>query len=381
MANANLVIKKKGGAEMIFGAVLVLMPLVLLPYRPVATASFAAGDYIIRLVFMATFLLGMRLLVRGIHKRSLHQTLLRMQNLFADSRRVPLSMVTGLLGCSLTRLVADVRAMHKAGLTQGLHADLSRGELVVTGEAPATGILGKIFGSKPEAAPPPPQNDGTILREEQRRSTAPIYTFAVVWAAYALFFPFYRPLDLAIALILAVIAYLHTAWSTPPRIVIVEVPPIVPMPIMTGNELLDEMLHGVDAQLDTLRRLESAIDGQIALRVRDILRTTEQIIEQLKKTPDKARDMRQFFNYTLPTTLNLLQNYEEMRASPVQGQNIAAATTKIEGMMCKITDAFHRQLDALYADKALDIAVELEVMDKVINQDGGIKSMYNDYNK
>jgi len=130
-----------------------------------------------------------------------------------------------------------------------------------------------------------------------------------------------------------------------------------------------------------LRRLEKSIGGKLSGQIQDILNTTERIIEQVKKHPEKSRDMRQFFNYTLPTTIGLLQNYDELRAQPVQGKNIAAALEKIEGMMCTIVDAFHRQLDALFADKALNISVELEVMGQMLKSGADMKSMYDDFKR
>ena len=371
MANTNgkLVITKKGGPELVFGAVLMLLPLVLLPYRPVSVTGNVIADYVVRFVLMAVFIVGFRLLADGSRKRKLYQKLLRLQGLFDDSHRTPLSMAASLLGCSLSRLVSDVRAMQKLGLIEGFYADLLRGDLVYTGDAAV------IF------SPPPEESVQPALREKHRKSALPFYMFALVWATYALFFPFYRTIDLAAALILSLVAFFHTAWSAPPRILIFEVPPVIPTPMQTGNEALDEMLRGIEGHMNTLRRLEYSLEGKVALHTRDILRTTEQIVEQVKKHPEKTSEMRQFFNYTLPTTINLLQNYEELRAQPVQGQNISATIAKIEDMMCSIVEAFHRQHDALFADKALNIAVEIDVMSKMLNTGGGMKEMHSDFSQ
>ena len=358
-ANGGLVIKKKGGAEMVLGAVFVLFPLVLLPYRPAGLGGLPVQDYFIRLVLMVAFLGGLRALLGGIRKRRLYQKLLRMQGLFDSSYRVPIKMPAELLGCSLTCLVGDVRAMQKYKLVNGLYADLWRGDLVYTGDAPPKDV---------------PVQEGTTpaLREEHKKSAMPIYAFGVVWAAYAFFFPFYRPLDLALALVVSLVAFFQMSWSSPSRAVILEVVAPIPEPVQTGNQALDEMLGAVGGHMQTLHRLERSINAPVDEQVRDLIRTTEQIFEQVKKHPEKTRDIRQFLNYTLPTTLNLLQSYEELCAQPVEGQNITAAKKKIEGMMCTIAGAFHRQLDALFADKALNIEVELEVMAQMLKNNDGI---------
>jgi len=385
MANTGgkLAIKKKGGAEMVFGAVFVLLPLVLLPYLPAYAMTFSVRDYFIRFLLMLLFIKGARMLLTGIRKHKLHQKLLRLQGLFDSSDRVPLSMAADLLGCSLTTLVGDVRAMQKLGIVQGLSIDLPRKNIVYQSSKEDFPTLSRIIstardiiyaGEKTPDAPPPilPQ-DGVTLREEQRKSALPIYAFGLSWAACAIFLPFYRPLDFVVALILALIAFLRVSWSTPPRAVIVEVLPVITPPVQTGNHTLDQMLHAVQPQMETLRGLERTIGRKMQEPVRDILRTSEQIIEQVKQHPGKSGEVRQFFNYTLPTTLSLLQSYQELCAQPVQGENITAALSKIEGMTCKIVGAFHRQLDALFADKALNIAVELEVMDQMLRSDDDIK--------
>ena len=364
MPNTNsLIVKKKGGAEMSFGVVFVLLPLVLLPYQPMNALSLSVRDYFLRLLFMLAFVAGFWMLTRGLRKRGLTEKLLRLQGLFDNTRRVPLELAAELLKCSLTTLVGDVRAMQRLKLVGGLYADLYRKELVYTGEG---------------GNPPPPTDEagGPTLREIHKKPALPFYAFGLVWAAYALFFPFYRPLDLVIALILALIAFFRTSWSAPARVVIVEVPPVAEGPVETGNRALDEMLRGVQSHLSTLRKLERSVDGRMKESVGDLLQTTEKIIEQVKKKPGKSGEMRQFFNYTLPTTINLLGNYEELRAQPVQGKNITAALSKIEGMTCTIVDAFHRQLDALFADEALNIAVEIEVMSQMLRQGGDMKDMY-----
>jgi len=362
MANVGgrLVAKKKGGAEMVLGTLLMLFPLVLLPYRPAGMGGLSVIDYLIRLVLMLVFLGGARALLGGIRKRKLYQKLLRMQGLFDSGNRVPLKKSADLLGCSISRLVDDVRAMQKYKIVQGLYADLLRGDLVYTAGAPHKSI-------------PLSEGGDPAFREEHKKSAAPIYAFGFVWAAYAFFFPFYRPIDLALALIVAIVAFLQVGWSNPTRAVILEVVAPIPEPMQTGNQALDEMLGTVEGHMQTLKRLERSINAPVDEQVRDLIRTTEQITEQVKRNPGKVRDIRQFLNYTLPTTLNLLQSYEELCAQPVEGQNITAAKKKIEGMMCTIAGAFHRQLDALFADKALNIEVELDVMGQMLKDSDDLK--------
>lgn len=141
---------------------------------------------------------------------------------------------------------------------------------------------------------------------------------------------------------------------------------------ITGNHELDKILGDIAEHISNLRRLDEAVEGKLDEPVRDILKTTEQIVEQVQKNPAVAGEMYQFLNYTLPTTINLLQNYYEFSQQPFQGRNIVASMEKIEGMMDTIVDAFHRQLDALFRDKALGINMEIEVMKNMLSKAGDI---------
>jgi len=140
----------------------------------------------------------------------------------------------------------------------------------------------------------------------------------------------------------------------------------------TGNQALDEILHSISKHISNLRKLEKAGQGKLQGPVQDIINTMEQIVQQLQRHSSGINQIRQFLNYTLPTTVTLLQSYDEFGRQPIQGKNIITAMEKIEGMMDTIVSSFHRQLDALFRDKALDVVMELEVMKNMLSEAGDI---------
>ena len=75
-------------------------------------------------------------------------------------------------------------------------------------------------------------------------------------------------------------------------------------------------------------------------------------------------------NYYLPTTLKLLNAYDRMGEAGVSGANINGARGKIETMMDTIVSAFDKQLDALFADEALDISTDITVMENLLKPEG-----------
>ena len=59
-----------------------------------------------------------------------------------------------------------------------------------------------------------------------------------------------------------------------------------------------------------------------------------------------------------------------MDATGVSGANIDGTMGKIESMMDTIVKAFDRQLDALFADEAMDISADITVMENLLAQEG-----------
>ena len=86
--------------------------------------------------------------------------------------------------------------------------------------------------------------------------------------------------------------------------------------------------------------------------------------------PQKLPQIRKFMNYYLPTTLKLLNAYDRMDAAGVSGANIDGTMGKIETMMNTVVVAFDRQLDALFADEALDISTDITVMEQMLAREG-----------
>lgn len=80
--------------------------------------------------------------------------------------------------------------------------------------------------------------------------------------------------------------------------------------------------------------------------------------------------MRSFLSYYLPTTLKILRAYARMEEQGVEGENIRSAKARIEGMMDKVVEGFEKQLDKLFQDDAMDIATDVQVLERMLEKDG-----------
>ncbi|MEG2138394.1 MAG: 5-bromo-4-chloroindolyl phosphate hydrolysis family protein, partial [Oscillospiraceae bacterium] len=89
-----------------------------------------------------------------------------------------------------------------------------------------------------------------------------------------------------------------------------------------------------------------------------------------RKNPNRQGELRSFLNYYLPTTLKILRAYAQLEAQGIEGENITAAKDRIEGMMDRVVEGFEKQLDRLFQNAALDITSDVEVLEKMLNNDG-----------
>ena len=142
----------------------------------------------------------------------------------------------------------------------------------------------------------------------------------------------------------------------------------------SGNQETDELLKTANGFIHEMITCNLTIsDSALKTQVERLSDIAKQIYGFIKKNPGKLRQVRQFTNYYLPTTVNLLKNYQDLQNQAIKGANIQESMQKIAGIMTTIETAFQKQLDDLYRDKTLDISVDIEVLQNMINNQDAIK--------
>ena len=230
----------------------------------------------------------------------------------------------------------------------------------------------------------------------KKRSVAPIYAIAVVWAAFTLLHSLYQVSDYVSVILLSAVAFIVAKgiWPT----VEYEIPDVAQPEgaadaaadddakeepkaeektaepeekPSTGDEKLDALIEEKDRALGEMRRLNDAIpDEDVSHQIDELETTTAKIIDHVVAHPEKLPQIRRFMNYYLPTTLKILNAYDRMGAVGISGENIDGTMDRIETMMDTIVAAFHKQLDALFRDEAMDISSDITVMENLLAQEG-----------
>ena len=139
----------------------------------------------------------------------------------------------------------------------------------------------------------------------------------------------------------------------------------------TGHAELDAILKQGTEAVEKIQQLNDEIpDFKLSAQIKQIEVLTEKIFAYVREHPQDVRQIRQFLNYYLPTTIKLLEQYVVLQKQGMRMGNIDEGMKKIEDMLDKIIVAFQRQLDGLFESSVVDITADIQVMEQMMASEG-----------
>ena len=134
---------------------------------------------------------------------------------------------------------------------------------------------------------------------------------------------------------------------------------------------VDPIIEEGNKALSEMGRLYMSIkDPEIRIKINEIMRITDKIIQDAIADPSDIPKIRKFMNYYLPTTIKLLNAYDRMDSQGIEGENIDKSLKSITEMLDAAIAAYKKQLDSLFANQALDIETDIAVMNAMLNREG-----------
>lgn len=204
--------------------------------------------------------------------------------------------------------------------------------------------------------------------EKKVRPVLPVYLFAASWVVCGLILPLYTLWGLVMTLAISSAVYLAATAFLPPKTILVPAPQ---KPFDTGEQQLDQALEQARQQLKQLSALNARIPGQgISNQISRMERAGGAILDEVAKQPEKARQIRRFLNYYLPTAVKVISSYAHMAETGAAGQNAQTLKSDVEQNAQTIASAFEKQLDSLFASEMLDITSDLDVLEHMMKGDG-----------
>lgn len=246
-----------------------------------------------------------------------------------------------------------------------------------------------------------------IALARRRRNRSPlrsIYSFLITWIILSAFFPLYRLWGLLLVGGLAAgVAYAvgklvgqnqsagqQTRQKTAPKAqtqsraasdsVKAEAEPVrstsqrvaqaAPAKKSYGPEIDPIVEEGNKALAEMGRLYMSIQDTEVRSKINQIMRITDKIVQDAIEDPSDIPQIKKFMNYYLPTTIKLLNSYDRMSAIGVEGENLDKSMKNINDMLDAAIVAYKKRLDSLFANQALDIETDIDVMNTMLAREG-----------
>lgn len=133
------------------------------------------------------------------------------------------------------------------------------------------------------------------------------------------------------------------------------------------------------AYLRRMRELDASIaDPAVSSRIASIEAVVGRMTERVKNAPSVVELLDKLMDYYLPTTVKLLEAYDDLEKQPVQGDNITGSRKEIEHTLEVLYRAYEKLLDETYRDLSLDVSAGISVLNAVLAQEGLARSPFDE---
>ncbi|MDD3403805.1 MAG: 5-bromo-4-chloroindolyl phosphate hydrolysis family protein [Hespellia sp.] len=120
-----------------------------------------------------------------------------------------------------------------------------------------------------------------------------------------------------------------------------------------------------------IHECNDAIPGiEISAKISRMEELVDRIFDRVEQDPSSVRGIRRLMDYYLPTTVKLLEAYDELDKQPVQGDNIVSSKREIEKTLDTLNAAFEKLLDDLFERTAWDVSSDISVLNTMLAQEG-----------
>lgn len=232
------------------------------------------------------------------------------------------------------------------------------------------------------------------MRRKRRRGIGPVGMIVLIWVFFAFILPVLR---LSGGLIAAGLAIMASVWAAnalrrkaekrkdeqaseaipvqytevtpePEKPAAQEAPAAEPSPY--SPEVQAVIQEGRTALKEMGRLYASIPNPEIRSRINELMSVSDKIIRDAIDDPADVPQIRKFLDFYLPTTIRLLNAYDRMSAQEFGGENITGSMQRIEEMLDTTIAAYKKQLDALFANQAADIQMDIDTMNTMLAREG-----------
>ena len=133
----------------------------------------------------------------------------------------------------------------------------------------------------------------------------------------------------------------------------------------------EETIRQGKVYVKRIRSCNDAIPGEeISAKILQMETIISKIFDRVERHPENIPDLRKMMDYYLPTTVKLLEAYQELDGQPVQGETITTSKKEIEDTLDTLNEAFERLFDSMFQETAWDVSTDISVLKTLLAQEG-----------
>ena len=134
---------------------------------------------------------------------------------------------------------------------------------------------------------------------------------------------------------------------------------------------VDPIIPAANRYVQCLENLSKTInDSYVRSQIIYLHMASRQIVDFADSNPQDAHKAAMFKEYYLPKTVKLLEKYATLSQQTIRSENIQSSMDKIADSLENMRKIFGHCLNSLYGDIALDISVDIDVLEQMMNLEG-----------
>lgn len=141
--------------------------------------------------------------------------------------------------------------------------------------------------------------------------------------------------------------------------------------IRKRKQSLAKTLQRAKIQNNNIKNKISKIDNdEIQKHLKSITNSVTKIISTIESSPEKFKNINNFFDYYLPMTEKIIERYDEIEDQKLSSSDSKKFIKTTNEMLNDISKAFNKMLNNLYQADIIDIDAEMKVFNSMLKADG-----------
>ncbi|MFB0918239.1 MAG: 5-bromo-4-chloroindolyl phosphate hydrolysis family protein [Clostridiaceae bacterium] len=193
-------------------------------------------------------------------------------------------------------------------------------------------------------------------------------TFLATSASVLLFITLFLILkmDILISALLAVGTYIGVFMISKPRITLGN----LDVENMENGLELKALMDEAESDLSRIKSYGDTIkDKEISKGTLDLYEVGNNILEYLKRNPEKITKSRRFFNHYLETSAEIIKKYVEFEKTNITSGEIDRIYDRTKNAVLVLKEGFKKQYVKLVSNEIVDMEADIELLENTLKED------------